>query len=259
MGQRQLGFAQYEALSVIGRWDPEHPIISPNDVRVLIESLPNPITVIIDEFDRLPIETDVRRLMADTIKVLSDRNLSCTIFLVGVGQSIGQLIDAHESISRNVDYVPVDPMEPSDLALIIQKGMSNSNMTYDQGLDLEVAHLSQGYPHYTHLLGREAGIQALFKKRQHVTNSDLGSAIEPSIEAAAGGIRLEYDTATDSTQPKNLFKEVLLALRFSRQRHSRSIYAGGNSRTSSADFKAPSQNIFIPKTPGSLLRIRAWI
>ena len=149
--------------------------------------------------------------MTDTIKLFSDSATPCSIVLVGVGQSIETLITAHESVSRNIDYVSVDPLEPAELAQIIQKGMQNVGMTFDDGLDLQVAQMSQGYPHYTHLLGQWAGRRAVERGSQHVTFDDLKNAIPSSIENAAGGIRVEYDKATDSTQPNNLFKEVLLA------------------------------------------------
>ena len=211
LAERQLGFEQHHERSIVGRWNPDDTIVTPNDVRLLIEALPNPATIIIDEFDRIQTEGEASRLMTDTIKLFSDNGTPCSIVLVGVGQSIEHLISAHESVSRNVDYVPVDPLEPSELAQIIQKGLHNATMTFDDGLDSKIAQLSQGYPHYTHLLGQWAGRRAVERGSQHVASSDLKAAIPSSIRSAAGSIRVEYDRATDSTQPKNLFKEVLLA------------------------------------------------
>ena len=211
LSERQLGFDRYQKQSIVGRWDPGDAISVPNDVRLLLAGLPNPTTIIIDEFDRIQTEGEANRLMTDTIKLFSDSGTPCSIVLVGVGQSIEELISAHQSVSRNIDYVSVDPLEPAELAQIIQKGMQKANMTFEDGLDSTIAQLSQGYPHYTHLLGQWAGRIALEKGNQHVTQSDLKEALPQSIANAAGGIRLEYDKATDSTQPNNLFKEVLLA------------------------------------------------
>ena len=209
--ERQLGFDQHQDRAIVGRWDPNDNISSPNDVRLLLRALPNPTTVIIDEFDRVETGGEASRLMTDTIKLFSDSNTPCSVVLVGVGQSIEQLITAHESITRNIAYVPVDPLEPVELAQIIQKGMRNARMTFDDGLDFKIASLSLGYPHYTHLLGQWAGHCAIARTSSHVTFSDLKDAIPLSIKNAAGGIRVAYDRATDSTQPNNLLKEVLLA------------------------------------------------
>ncbi len=211
LAERQLGFEGYRDRKLVGRWDPNEVINVPNDIRLLLGGLPNPTTIIIDEYDRIEAGGDASRLMTDTIKLFSDSMTPCSIVLVGVGQSIEQLITAHESVSRNIDYVPVDPLEATELAQIIQKGMGKAGITFDDGIDFRIAHLSQGYPHYTHLLGQWAGRRALERGTNHVTDSDLEAAIPQSIETAAGGVRVEYDKATDSTQPNNLFKEVLLA------------------------------------------------
>ena len=69
-------------------------------------------------------------------------------------------MDAHLSISRNLDYVHVEPMTLGELVEIIQQGFSKVNMQYSLRLDSRIAHLSQGYPHYTHLLGLWSGRKA---------------------------------------------------------------------------------------------------
>jgi len=212
LAERQLGFEQHQARILVGRWDPDKPIESPNDVRLLMGALPNPSVIVIDEIDRIPVDNkETRRLMADTIKLFSDTNMRCTIVLVGVGQSIEELIVAHESITRNMDYVPVDPMSPVELAEIIQKGFAAAGLTFESGLDFRIAQLSQGYPHYAHLLGLWSGRKAAERNSKIVTTDDLETAIPLSIEHTAGGIRLEYDQATDSSQPDALFKPILLA------------------------------------------------
>ena len=210
LAERRLGFAQRGVRNIIGRFDPSGPLDSPNDLRLLIDSLPNPSVVVIDEFDRAR-DPQVRALMADTIKLFSDNETRCTIVLVGVGGSIEGLIASHESISRNVDYVLVELMAAHELAGIIERGFASAGLGFEPGLDFRIARMSQGYPHYTHLLGLWSGVRALRRGGDTVVGEDLDMAIPDSIQNAAGGIRLEYDRATDSTQPNNLFKEVLLA------------------------------------------------
>jgi hypothetical protein len=209
--ERQLGFDTHLQRSIVGRWNPDTSIESPNDVRLLIGGLLNHTVVIIDEFDRVPVNSNARQLLADTIKLFSDTNTHSSIVVVGVGQSIEELIAAHQSISRNMDYVAVEPMTPEELAQIIQRGYATANMQYEPGLDFKIAQLSQGYPHYTHLLGLWAGRKAAERRDTQVTSGHLHEAIPFSIQNAAGGIRFEYDQATDSTQPNNLFRQVLLA------------------------------------------------
>jgi Cdc6-like AAA superfamily ATPase len=211
LAQRQLGFVQQGAAITIGRMDVEKPAKSPNDVRLLVKSFPNPAVIFIDEFDRVPFASNARRLMADTIKLFSDTNVNATIVLVGVAESISELIHEHQSVARNVAQVYVEPMNNAELAEIIQKGYTNSNLSYESGLDFKIAALSQGYPHYTHLLGLWAGRKAVEARHSKVTEGDLEQAIKAAIKNTAGGIIQEYEVATDSSQPDNLFKDVLLA------------------------------------------------
>ncbi len=210
LAERQLGFEQSATWNIVGRWNPGSAVESPNDVRLLVEGLPNPTTIIIDEFDRVQSE-NARLLMTDTIKLFSDSNTRSTIVLVGVGQSIEELVSAHQSISRNLDYVSVDPMMPEELAAIIRRGFDSSNLEFEDGLDFKIAQLSQGYPHYTHLLGLWTGRKAAERGGTEVALTDLRLAIPESIRNTSGSIRIEYDLATDSNQPNNLFKQVLLA------------------------------------------------
>ena len=210
IAERQLGFEHYATRSIVERWSPESPVASPNDVRLLIGGLPNPTIVIIDEFDRIQ-DANTRLLMTDTIKLFSDSDTRSSVVLVGVGQSIEDLVSAHQSISRNLDYVSVDPMGPEELAEIIRNGFASSNLQFEDGLDFKIAKLSQGYPHYTHLLGLWAGRKAAGRGSGHVISADLKAAVPDSIQNAAGSIRVEYNQATDSNQPNNLFKQVLLA------------------------------------------------
>src|SRR5690348_3368947 len=137
ISQRQLGFAQEATASVIGRLDlPDSAIDDPNTVRLLVRSLPNPSVIVIDEFDRVP-ANGTPRLMADTIKLCSDTNVPSTLVVVGVADSVGELIAGHESISRNIAQVQVLPMTTGELAEIIQRGFKYAGLAFDEGLDVK--------------------------------------------------------------------------------------------------------------------------
>lgn len=210
LAPRQLGFSadrQEMATHRMADFDGTDP----NDVRLMIQSLPNPAVIVIDEFDRIPTHTDARRLMADTIKLFSDTGVKSTIILVGVADSVGELIAEHQSISRNVAQIAVEPMSTTELADIIRKGYDRVGLTYADSLPRQVAELSQGYPHYTHLLGLWAGRRALEANHDGVTDTDLAHAIPAALENATGGVQQEYASAVASSQPDALFEKVLLA------------------------------------------------
>jgi hypothetical protein len=71
--------------------------------------------------------------------------------------------------------------------------------------------LSQGYPHYTHLLGLWSGRNAIRNNRTNVTSDDLAKAIPSALQNATGGVQQEYERAVATTQPGALFEDILLA------------------------------------------------
>ena len=211
LAQRQLGFVQHAAATVVGRFDLDAGINDPNDVRLFVRSLPNPSVIFIDEFDRVASHSDARRLTADTIKLFADTNVESTIVLVGVAESIEELITEHQSIGRNIAQIQVEPMTVEELSEIIQKGFERAGLACEKGLERRIAHLSQGYPHYTHLLGLWAGRRAIEAGRLEVVAADLDRAIPDALENASGSVRLEYAKAVASGRKDTLYKQVLLA------------------------------------------------
>ncbi|MBI3521819.1 MAG: ATP-binding protein [Chloroflexi bacterium] len=207
--ERQAGFGAHMTMPRPMTLDDQ--MVDPNDVRRLVQSFSNPTVIVIDEFDRVPVANDARRLMADTIKLFSDNALPSTIVIVGVAGSIEELIAEHHSITRHAAQLEVKPMTLDALAVVVQKGFELAGMTYDAGVDKRIAEMSQGYPHYTHLLGLWSGRRATRASRTHVSIADLDAAVNDALENATGDIRQAYDRAVQSAQPRTLYREVLLA------------------------------------------------
>lgn len=216
LSQRQLGFRLQETREIIGRLDLDNSILNPTDARIFLESMDNPLVIVIDEFDRMK-DQNARTLLADTIKYFADNRVRSTLLLVGVGQTLSDLLQEHPSISRNVAQIKVEPMDIDELSQIIQKGYKLCGMDFQKGLDAEIAKLSQGYPHYTHLLGLWSGRKAIENKRLEVTFDDLSQAIPNALSNAVGGLQEQYERAIYSIQKVNLFREILLACALARK------------------------------------------
>lgn len=207
---RQMGFAPNPADLAIERLD-AIDTSGPNDIRLMLMGLPNPIVVVLDEFDQVAPDSDVQRLMASTIKLLADTDSSATIVLVGVAESIGELIAEHQSVGRNLAQVQVNPMTVKELQQIVEQGFTRAGLTWEIGIDSKIAELSQGYPHYTHLLGLWSGRRAAEQGATQVTSTHLDEAIPDALENATGGVQQEYELAVQSHRTKTLYADVLLA------------------------------------------------
>ena len=187
---------------------PEQP--TPNDIRLLMQSFPANWLLIVDEFDRLTDQNSVR-LMSDTIKTLSDYAISATMVLVGVATNVDELLSEHQSIERCLTQVRMPRMARDELAGIVDNGLEQVNMEMDDAVGWYIPTVSQGYPHYTHLLTLYAARHALDDGRDVVARDDIESTIGEAITRTEHSIQSGYLRSVYSANPSALYESVLLA------------------------------------------------
>jgi Cdc6-like AAA superfamily ATPase len=190
---------------------------SPDEVRRLLSLLADTgmLIIIFDEFDRI-LDDMTRRMMADTIKALSDHDVPITIILVGVADSVDDLISQHESIERAIVQTKMPLMSISELEQIIDNGMSRLQMTIEKGAKREIALMCQGFPHYAHALGLHATRACLDRNSLNITSGDVDEAIKKALADVDQTIRSVYDKAVFSAQKDTLHAHVLLACALSK-------------------------------------------
>lgn len=186
-------------------------LITPDMVRRALitlaqEALP---ILIFDEFDRL--SGAPRRAFADTIKMLSDHAVAATVILVGVADSVEQLIDEHKSVERALVQIRMPRMSMVEIRSIITTGAGRLGMTASPVAVSRIAKLAQGLPHYAHLLGLNAARTTIDGHRMEILPEDVQVATTRAINGAQQSIRSAYDFAVRSTRKENLFADVLLA------------------------------------------------
>jgi len=185
--------------------------VTPDSVRralTIISANALPI-LIIDEFDRLP--KDVKRGVADTIKTLSDHAVPATVVLVGVADSVGELIEEHESVERALVQVHMPRMSYREIEEIIQTGLARLNLEIMPSALQRICTLAQGLPHYAHLIGLEAATIALERQSQAIDLELMSAAIKLAIDASQESVKRTWHQAISSPRKDNLFADVLLA------------------------------------------------
>ena len=183
---------------------------SPEDMRYGLQRLGTRVLFVIDEFDRIQ-DPEISRLMADTIKALSDHSVNATVVIVGVADTVDGLLSEHLSIDRCLIQIQMPRMSPDELSDILDRGFSQVDMGIDEAAAGFITYLSHGLPHYTHLLGLLSGRAALKNGRRHVRLEDATEAIAAAVHQAQRSLMVAYDTATASLRPESLLKQVLLA------------------------------------------------
>jgi hypothetical protein len=92
----------------------------------------------------------------------------------------------------------------------LDKALNVAEMTMADDAKAQIAELSQGLPHYAHLLGLYAAEEAVNNNQKNITEDNLAKAIYSAVDKAQQSIRSAYHKATSSAR-KTLYAEVLLA------------------------------------------------
>ncbi len=198
----------------------QHPLLddlnvnefTPGEVLTILKQLGQccHLVITIDEFDRLP-HGKVPQLIADTIKSLSDNNVPVTIVLVGVGDSISELVKGHESVGRHMVEIPLPRMSRPELEKIVKDRLPKLQMTIGEQALKFISLVCAGLPYYTHLLGQHAVCQAILSEHTHVTKSHVDAAMKKAIEDSEREMKSAYYEATHSRQPNTYFATTLAA------------------------------------------------
>ena len=164
---------------------------------------------IIDEFDRVVDKTS--KDFTDLIKALSDYALDCTIVIVGVSDTIDQLIDDHASIVRAISQVFLPRMNPTELNEILKKAESSLKVYFSEEAKRLTVHISQGLPHYIHLIGLHSVRVAAKNLSRHINRDHIFEALKVATKRAEQSARDKHSKATHSAHKDALYLHVLLA------------------------------------------------
>lgn len=183
--------------------------VSSEDVRFALQAIGSSVIIVIDEFDRVKDES-VSSLLADTIKSLSDHSVEATLVVIGVADSIDDLIAEHRSIERAIIQIHMPRMSQDELLQIIDTGLARIGMEINGEARTRIAALSQGLPFHTHALSLYAVRAAIEDDRLRIEVRDVEAAIKEAVTCAQQTIVSAYQQAVSSPH-QNLYKEILLS------------------------------------------------
>ena len=187
-------------------------VANPDDVRRLLEaaSQKRSVLIVLDEFDRIK-DRQSATLISDTIKGLSDYGVSATILIIGVADSVEQLIEGHQSIERALVQIPMPRMSNEEIRQILDKGSQKLNINFNVEAQERIIELAQGVPFIAHLLGLHSAEAAIRADSSSINGSFVRAGMETSLAQWHESIKRAYHAAVKSHQPGNIYREVLLA------------------------------------------------
>ena len=198
--------------------------------------------VVIDEFENLPIAED-RKLFAELVKQLSDRRVPLTLIFCGIGASLDDLLHGHTSAHRYLQEVklPTPPLTFGGCWEIVDTASSALGLTVNDDSRLRIAQVSDGFPHYVHLICEKLFWIAL-RCEEEVDELNPEHYIQAVKNALAGvetRLRDIYDHAVKKENDE--YQQILWAVadHFELERNNKSIYVNSYERIMSDLGKVP--------------------
>ena len=102
-------------------------------------------------------------------------------------------------------------MSDQEIRTIVTTGLQLTGMMADDEVPRLIVLLSQGLPHYAHLLAQEASLEAVRNRRTFVEVEDLLVGIDGAVRRTEHSVRDLYHAGIDSPRQDCLHKDVLLS------------------------------------------------
>lgn len=107
--------------------------------------------VVVDEFERIR-GAEERTLFADFIKQAGDQSVPIKLIFCGIGSALGDLLDSHHSCYRYLSSIHLSRLEFQPRLEIIKAASDALALTVEDTTRYRIATISDGFPHYVHLL-----------------------------------------------------------------------------------------------------------
>lgn len=166
--------------------------------------------VVIDEFNVVE-DKNASRLMAETIKALSDDSLKATVIIVGISDSVAKLIDGHQSITRCTEEILMPRMTKDEMQDVMEGRFRRLGMTIEGNAKWKAIHLIKGLPAFAHSIGKEAALKAISESRLKIGVPDVDHAMDAVIQSNQDSLKQNYEKATHSNQARARYKQILMA------------------------------------------------
>ena len=201
--------------------DPSRPVINEpatinealDIVRYVQSRRPGKQVVIIDEMERIG-DTREKEKFAEFIKNIPEVVDDVKFIFCGIASTLDELIGAHPSAGRVLETINLPKLHHNYLWDIVSHTASKANLTINRELLIRIGQISDGFPHYVHLIG-ESMFWSAFDDDEPV-NSLLPRHYKHGIEGAIGRaeptLRLQYERATMKTRNTEDYEEALWSL-----------------------------------------------
>ncbi|UUE59004.1 AAA family ATPase [Pectobacterium aroidearum] len=156
--------------------------------------------IVIDEFDRIS-SIEEKEKFGTLLKQLGDKKSPVKIIFTGIGESLHELLGGHASSSRQIQELKLEPLSWSGRYDIIDRAFNEFNLSVPDDIRFRIAGLSDGFPHYVHLICEKMLIRAYQESISDVDFNLFTNGLSDAVSSVAEFLKKDYNTATEGRSP----------------------------------------------------------
>ena len=164
------------------------------------------VLVVVDELDVIEntagLGSFIKTRSSDDIKFL----------LVGVADNVSNLIDDHESITRQLKHIKLPKMRKGELVDIVTKAearikQAGVDIAFDEAAKSRLAQIAAGMPWFVHTIGKSALVRAFSNSNAIVSDADISKSVD---DFASNEFAHEFSDLYGKCVKDSLNREVVL-------------------------------------------------
>jgi hypothetical protein len=182
-------------------------------VRYVASKRRNTTIIIIDEMERIEGVAE-REKFAEFIRNIPELDVDVRFIFCGIMHDVDQLLTSHPSAGRILETIELKRLNHSDLWKILTVVAEKLNVELQQEALIRVSQISDGFPHYVHLIG-EALFWSMFDDPNVVVRSGpehFKAGVAGALQRVESALRVQYEKATKKTRNTADYEEALWAL-----------------------------------------------
>jgi AAA+ ATPase superfamily predicted ATPase len=165
--------------------------------------------LIIDEFDTIESKAVIKNI-AEFIKLLSDKNSSTKLIIVGVAKTSSDLLRGHYSIGRSLKETKLDRMSDVEIIDIVASGADKAKLVFSTIAMNTITSISNGFPFFCHLIALYCSEYAIAKNLRSIDQALLMNSLKTIAIDARATLEREFNDISLSYKT-DLFKWLLIA------------------------------------------------
>jgi len=175
--------------------------------------------LIVDEYDRID-DPRTHTRVAELIKAFSDSRSTSKIVIIGVAETLTELVGEHASLSRSLAQIRLDRMSDAELADIVRRGEQRTSIEFPEPVVHRIVRLADGFPHFVHLVALHSALETIDRLRNgaapdrlRVDEASYAAGVSEAIRRSEHTLSQGYEDAVVSTRrPTHVYELILQAI-----------------------------------------------